>query len=153
MRIAIITGLLFVCFTYTSVADPAPVKVSLVSVCATNEGHPQKFFSEGLKNVTRAIAALDYDTFKKISSSEATIPFGEKTTFFINSTYSLVIEPTSIDNEGRIRMRTQVMMKPKNSKEKIKALDTVLVMAKGKQLNLGGLKLAEGDLIIVLSVK
>ena len=134
-------------------AEPAPVTVSLVAVRAANEGHARKVFGEGLEKVVQAIASLDYDSFSKVSASDATIPFGEKTKFFINSTYSLVIEPTAIDNEGRIRLHTQVMMKAKDRKENVKALDTVLVMAPGKQLNLGGLKLADGDLIIVLSVR
>ena len=138
----------------SSIAEPAQVDVSLVSVCGKNEGRAQKHYGAGLSTVKRAVAGLDYDTFTKVSSSEARIPFGERTTFFIDSTYSLVVEPLSIDNAGRVRLRTQVMMKSKkNPKESVKALDTVLVMAPGKQLNLGGLKLNDGELVIVLSVK
>ena len=103
--------------------------------------------------VKSAIASLSYDTFEKLGSSEATIPFGEKSTFFINQKYSLVVEPTAVDDQGRIRLKTQVMMKMKKGDETVKALDTMLVMAPGKHLNIGGLKLDDGDLIVVLSVR
>lgn len=153
MRAAVFTGFLALCFATTCLAEPAPVKVSLVSVCAKNDGRAQKVFGEGLSKVKRAIATLDFDTFTKISSSEATIPFGKKTTFFIDTDYSLVVEPTSIDDAGRIRIRTKVMKKSRDGKKDKVTLDTVLVMAPGKQLNLGGQKLADGVLIVVLSVK
>lgn len=154
MRNAALIGILSLLLVMPTYADPEPVQVSLVSVCGKNEGRQQKTFGEGLATVQRAVAPLDYDTFIKVSSSDATVPFGQQTTFYINSTYSLIVEPTSIDTSGRIRMRTQVMMKSKDeNKDMVKALDTVLVMAPGKQLNLGGLKLDDGDLIIVISVK
>jgi hypothetical protein len=154
VRTALFTGFILFFAANMAFADPAPVQVSLVSVCAKNEGRSHKYFEEGLAKVKQAVAPLSFDTFTKVSSAEATIPFGEKTTFFINGTYSLIIEPTSIDSNGRIRLHTQVMMKSTTKDEKkVKAMDTVLVMAPGKQLNLGGLKLADGELIIVLSVK
>ena len=156
MRIALLTCVLMLCFGLAVYADPAPVQVSVVSVRAVNEGHPQKVFGAGLETVKRAVGGLDYDTFSKVSSADATIPFGEKTTFFVNSKYSVLIEPTSVDGSGRVRLHTQVLMKSKDKnkdKVKVKALDTFLVMAPGKQMNLGGLKLTDGDLIIVLSVK
>ena len=154
MRVAVLTSLLTLCFGLAVFAEPAPVQVSVVAVRAVNEGHAQKVFGSGLEKVKRAVAGLDYDTFSKVSSSDATIPFGEKTTFFVNKTYSVMIEPTSVDGSGRVRLHTQVLMKSKDKKKKtVKALDTFLVMAPGKQMNLGGLKLADGDLIIVLSVK
>lgn len=135
-------------------AEPAPVAFSMVAVKASNEGVSPKRFGEGLEGVKSAIRSLNYDTYLKVSSSSATIPFGEKTTFFINDTYTLVVEPTAVDDRGRIRMNTVVMMKGKGTdKPPVKALDTVLVMAPGKHLNLGGLKLDGGDLIVVLSVR
>ncbi|MFP6597055.1 MAG: hypothetical protein VCC01_06325 [Candidatus Hydrogenedentota bacterium] len=152
MRVAVLTGFLALCVTTMSFAEPAPVKVSLVSVCAKNDGRTQKYFGEGLAKVKRAIAKLDFDTFTKVSSSERTIPFGEKSTFIIDSDYSLVVEPTSIDDAGRIRMRLKVLKKYGDDKKDKVTLDTVLVMAPGKQLNLGGQKLADGVLIVVLSV-
>ena len=74
----------------------------------------------------------------------------------LDESYSLIVEPTAVDKQGRIRLKTQVMMKKKSKDgvKLVKALDTVLVMAPGKRLNLGGLKLeGGGDLIIVLSVE
>ena len=135
-------------------AEPAPVAFSMVAVKASNEGVSPKRFGAGLEAVKPAIRSLNYDTYVKVSSYAATIPFGEKTTFFINDTYTLVVEPTAVDDRGRIRMNTVVMMKGKGrDQQPVKALDTVLVMAPGKHLNLGGLKLDGGDLIVVLSVR
>lgn len=137
-----------------ALANPAPVEFSMVAVKASNVGVSPKQFGAGLGKVKSAIQSLSYDTFEKISSSNATIPFGEKTEFFINQKYTLVVEPTAVDERGRIRMNTVVMMKSDREDGKlVKALDTVLVMAPDKHLNLGGLKLEDGDLIVVLSVR
>ena len=113
-----------------------------------------KTFDRGLESVKPAIASLSYDTFQKLGAAEAVIPFGKSSTFYINEKYSLIVEPTAVDDQGRVRLKTQIMMKSQKEEGKaIKALDTVLVMAPGKHLNLGGLKLPEGDLIVVLKVR
>ena len=126
MRVAVLTYVLTLCFGLAVFADPAPVEVSMVAVRGVNEGHTQKVYGSGLESVRRAVGALDYDTFSKVASSEAKIPFGEKTTFFVNKTYSVIIEPTSVDSYGRIRLHTQVMMKSKDKKKvNIKALDNL----------------------------
>ena len=153
-RLFAITLVLQLALLFPAFANPAPVEFSMVSVKASNVGVSPKQFSNGLGKVKSAIRALNYDTFEKISSSNATIPFGEKTEFFINQKYTLVLEPIAVDDRGRIRMSTVIMMKSdKDGGKMVKALDTVLVMAPDKHLNLGGLKLNDGDLIVVLSVR
>lgn len=152
-HLAFITALLWLSGLSYAMTDPAPVEITVVSVQASNKGTPHKTFSKGLEKVKSAIASLSYDTFEKIGSSNAVILFGEKTTFYINQRYSLVVEPTSIDDQGRIRLKTQILMQSKKDSDPVKALDTVLVMAPGKHLNLGGLKLTDGDLIVVMKVK
>lgn len=149
-----ISAVVYLLLLSPAYAQPAPVEFSMVAVKASNVGVSPKQFGPGLGSVRPAIQSLNYDTYEKISSSTATIPFGEKTTFYINKKYSLVVEPTAVDDRGRIRMNTQILMKSDKEKGKeVKALDTVLVMAPNKHLNLGGLRLEEGDLIVVLSVR
>ena len=137
---------------------PEPVEFTFVAIKASNvSGSAQKSYSKGLESVRRDIASLSYNTFEKKSAYSGTIPFGSKTKIPIDNTYSLIVEPTAVDQQGRIKLSTQVMMKKVGKDGKmvnVKALDTVLSMAPGKKLNLGGLKLKDGgDLLIVLSVK
>ena len=137
---------------------PEPVEFSFVAIKASNiSGVTQKAYSIGLEAVRQDIASLSYNSFEKKSAYSGTIPFGSKTKVPIDDTYSLIVEPTAVDQQGRIKLSTQVMMKKENKDGKVvnvKALDTVLIMAPGKKLNLGGLNLKDGgDLLIVLSVK
>ena len=144
-------------FSNVAMAEPKPVDFSFVAVKGSKTSTSgQKVFGKGLESVRRDIANLNYSNFQKLSAYSATINFGEPTKVPIDESYTLVVEPTAVDKQGRIRLNTQVMMKKKTKDgvKLVKALDTVLVMAPGKRLNLGGLKLKNGgDLIIVLSVK
>lgn len=152
-RLATIAAVFWLGLTPMVMAEPDPVEFTMVSVQASNRGTAQKTFDRGLETVKPAIASLSYDTFQKLGAAEAVIPFGKSSTFYINEKYSLVVEPTAVDDQGRVRLKTQIMMKSQEEGKSIKALDTVLVMAPGKHLNLGGLKLPEGDLIVVLKVR
>ena len=157
MRVLSIIVVVLLAFSSVAMAEPDPVEFSFVAVKGTTSGNQStKVFGPGLESVRHDIANLNYSNFQKLSSYSATINFGEPTTVPIDESYSLIVEPTAADKQGRIRLKTQVMMKKKSKDgvKLVKALDTVLVMAPGKRLNLGGLKLeGGGDLIIVLSVE
>jgi len=134
-------------------ADKAPVSVTMVAVQAKNEGRSVKFFGEGLQKVRSAVGGLGYDTFRKLSAIETTIPFNEETKLRINEHYSLYLTPVSVDAQGRIRMRARLTMTSREKKKTVNALDTVLTMAPGKHLNLGGLRLEDGELVVVLTAR
>ena len=137
--------------------EPAPAQFDFVAVKGTKEGNSsQKVFDKKLESVRKNIEKLNYSTFERIAYGGVKIPFGKPSTFMIDETYTLIVEPTAIDKEGRIRLKIQVMMK-KETKEgvkMVKALETIPLIAKDKRINIGGLKLkGGGDLILVLSVE
>lgn len=132
---------------------PATVTVSMVAVQATNEGRSEKYFGPGLEEVYRAVIGLDYDTFHRVKSGEAPAPFDQETQFFINDRYTLYVTPLEKGSDGRIRIRTRIAMATRDGTgQPVNALDTTLVMVPGRHLNLGGLRLDEGELIVVLTV-
>jgi hypothetical protein len=130
-----------------------PVTLSMVAVEARREGHPQKSFGPGLESVQRALAALNFDTFSRVSSAELPVPYGTEQQIHINSKYTLFVKPVSQTDDGRVRIRARITMKSRDGTQTVDALDTTLLIKPGTHLNLGGLKLESGELIVVVSVK
>ena len=56
-------------------------------------------------------------------------------------------------DDGRVRLRARITARSKDGKQTATALDTTLQIKPGAQMNLGGLRLDTGDLILVISVK
>lgn len=130
-----------------------PVSVSMVAVEGRREGRAQKYFDPGLESVRRALADLDFDTFYKIQNAQLPCPYGEEQKIYINKRYTLYITPESVRDDGRIRLRARVTMRSRDGTRDVDALDTTLLIAPGGHLNLGGMKLEQGELIVVISVK
>lgn len=126
--------------------------VMMVAVQATNEGRATKFFGPGLDKVRSALASFDYDTYTRITSTTKSIPIGKETRLIIDEHYTLIMDPISSVQDGRIRVKARILMKGKGGKI-VNALDTTLTMVLGKHLNLGGLRLPKGELILVLTVQ
>ena len=129
----------------------APVQISVVAIQALNEQRASKHFGPGLDRVRKAVSGLDYDSFYKVRSADVPAPYGEETKIFINNQYALFLSPVSRGPDGRIRIKARITMKVKE--KTVKALDTTLTMAPGGHLNLGGLRLERGELIVVISAK
>jgi len=129
------------------------VSVTMVAVQATREGHPQKSFGPGLEGVQRALAGLDFDTFVRVQSAEIPSPYGQEQTIHINTKYTLHVTPVSLQDDGRVRLRARITAKSRDGSQTVNALDTTLQIKPGMQLNLGGLRLDPGELILVISVK
>ena len=134
-------------------APAQPVSVTMVAVQATREGRPQKSFGPGLEAVQRALGGLDFDTFVRVQSAEIPSPFGEEQTIRINAKYTLHITPVSQQEDGRVRLRARITAVSKDGSQTVNALDTTLQIKPGMQLNLGGLHLDVGELILVISVR
>jgi hypothetical protein len=133
--------------------DGEPVSVSMVAVDARNENRSSQYFGPGLESSRKALSGLGYDTFLKVRSAEVPSPFGEEQKIYINDTYTLYVTPESVRDDGRIRLRARIEATSRDGKQKKNALDTTLLIAPGSYLNLGGLPLEEGSLILVISVK
>ncbi len=149
-------GLVIVAVSLLAADDnvPAePVSVTMVAVQATREGHAEKSFGPGLESVQRALTGLDFDTFVRVQSAEIPSPYGEEQTIHINPKYTLHITPVSQQDDGRVRLRARITAKSRDGSQTVNALDTTLQIKPGMQLNLGGLRLDTGELILVISVK
>lgn len=146
--------LLFVALAAAPEDVPAnPALVKMVAVQATNEGRGSKYFGEGLEGVRKSVIGLDYDTFHRVKATEKAAPYGLETKLPIDGRYTLCLTPVSVGADGRIRLKTRITMTSRNPERgTINALDTTLVMVPGKPINLGGLKLDIGELIVVLRV-
>lgn len=127
-----------------------PAQISVVAIQALNENRTVKHFGPGLSGVRRAVASLDYDSFYRLSSANVPAPYGEEIKIHINERYTLYLTPIARTETGRIRMKARITMKAPD--RAIKALDTTLTMLPGSHLNLGGLRLKRGELIVVISV-
>ena len=61
-----------------------------------------------------------------------------------------------LTNEQAIQILDNAVMQMRLTREEhvvmVKALDTTLTMTPGSRLNLGGLRLASGELVVVISV-
>lgn len=132
-----------------------PAKITVVAVQALNEGHDRKQIDPRLKGVKKAIERLDYDSFHQIKSVTKDMPYRTETKIEINDRYSLHLTPISKGPRGRVRVEAKILMAPRRKGGKpVEALSkTVLLMAPGKHINLGGLRLDQGELIIVLQVR
>lgn len=130
------------------------VEVSMVAVRATNEGRRATYFGPGLEGVKPALGPLHYDTYRQLRSGTVDVPLRKEQTFYINATYTLLITPLEIDERGRIQIKARITMPPENEDGTPRtALSTTFHISPGKQFNLGGLKLDDGDLIIVLTAR
>lgn len=130
-----------------------PVSVSMVAVQATRENRATISFGPGLETVQRALTGLDFNTFTRVQSAEVPSAYGKEQAIIINQKYTLYITPVSQQDDGRVRLRARITAVTKDGKQTVNALETTLQIKPGTYLNLGGLRLDAGELILVLSVK
>ena len=130
----------------------ARVQVNMVAVQALNEGRETQYFDPALLGIRQSIQGLDYDTFREVRTTNQSLKYDKETKITINERYTLCLKPVKKDDHGRIRVQARIEMAPRREGDAaINALsDTTLLMMPGKKLNLGGLKLEKGDLIVVL---
>lgn len=146
----------------THLEQPKAVTITMVAVQATNRPReqqafrqPQKQFDAALEGVRSAIEHLPYDTFRKVGSGKAVARTAEETRMGINDRYAVCVTPLSKDAEGRIRLKVRIEERiTKGSKTVTRnAIETTGALAPGKHLVLGGLKLDNGELVVVLSAE
>lgn len=126
-------------------------EISFWAVQATREGHADKVYGHGLEPVQSKLVDLPHDTFSLIVDGGLGANFGSKAEAVITPQYKLRIEPLD-EEDGRVRMRLVVEYE-KEPGRIINAVDTRIVLTPGKQVRLGGLKLDEGDLVIIFSAR
>jgi len=132
-------------------ATPPPVAISMVAVKAARVGHEKTQYGPGLESVRPALRDSKYDDYALITKSRASAPYGRQTQLRINSQYTLVITPESRERDGGIRADIRVEMAAKKPGDRpVNVISAKGVLAPGKPLRLGGPKVDNGDLIVIL---
>ena len=120
------------------------------------QGADTRFFEAGLESIRQYeyVNSLPYDTFHKVRSDSSAVELKEAANFVINDQYTLHLTPLNADPEGRIRVQVSIDEKStQNGQTRTRrALDTTSAIAPGKHLLLGGLPLAQGQLIVFVGV-
>ncbi len=133
-----------------------PVPLAVWAVQATDENREEPKVDPALSPVRDALRGLPFDTFQNLMHTRRDCPVGTKTEVRIDKRYTLVLKPLEHKEDGRVRLDVCVLMQPppKDGKkpEPIAALSTVLVLSPEQEVKLGGLKLDEGELVLILAV-
>jgi hypothetical protein len=128
------------------------VTLSVTAVRATTEGNRPKHFDQSVAPCRKSLVNLRYDTFRKLKVVTEAATFGKKTRIPLNDQYTLYLTPLERQKDGRVRVKATISMKKGPDDKVVNALETTLALPPGNPLNLGGMKLDKGDLVIVLSV-
>ncbi len=131
---------------------PAPVTVSVHAVAATREGRSEKYFDRGLESIRKAVAELEFDTYRLVKKHTVKAPLKKETAFVLNERYKFCITPLSKEADGRIRAKVRIeLLSPDRKKKPVNALVATCNIVQKSALKLR-LKQREGELIIVVSV-
>lgn len=131
-----------------------PLPTTNLAPSQRRDSGAQERFGPGLKEVRRALAGLDYKAFRRINRVEKSVKYLSEARVELNDRYAMYVKPMSRDERGRVRLNVRVEMAPKKKGEKpINVVsNTTIALVPGKQANVGGMRLEEGELIVVLWV-
>jgi len=146
------TAVLFIAF-FSFGAWSEQVELSMTALMATNEGRTVKYIDPSLNKIRHAVEHLDYDTFKKLTATETSLTYGKETKLRINDRFTLGLTPEKKDSKGRVRVHAIIEAASSDGKRKKKALDSMLILAPGKPINLAIVGSEDGGLFVVLVAK
>lgn len=130
------------------------VRVDVVAVHAFSENRGARVFDKDLQELKEALSDLDYDTFRRLSATTLRAGLNEEATYQINSRYKLCVKPLSREPSGQVRLNVRVEMKTGAAGAKpVNAITTTLLISPDKKLKLRGLKLDNGELVVVLMLR
>lgn len=118
---------------------------------APSEG--ARTFDAGLEPLRPALADLDYDTFQKVSISRLPVAFNEETHIEVTPEYMLHVTPISVEKNGMIRLNVRLELHSKQEgRPSRNAIATTLVTSPNRLFKLRGLKMENGELVVVMKV-
>lgn len=133
---------------------PPPTNIDVYAVYATHEPGDKTYFDPGLDPIRNAVADLGFNHYKKLEAKTITATFNKETEISVNPRYTLCIEPLNKDDDGRIRLNVRVAIAPRFEHEPPRnAVQTTIVMAPGSQFKFRGLKMDQGELVLILALK
>lgn len=137
-----------------------PVKQTLAFqiyvVKATKENKEKQTTNAIPAEVSKTLENLNYRHVTLIKSPRFTTAFGEAFQFDIDNRYVVSITPLGKADATRFRIRVLIeenMPMPDGTVQKRKALESVGAVVPGKFLSFCGLKLEEGELVLVVSIQ
>lgn len=131
-------------------AVPQPDKVRMVAVQAQNKGQQDRQIAQELNPLKGILERLPYDTFDQVSAQEQTLVPGQKTQMPINDIYSLFVKPEDTTEAGGVKLEARIEMLQNGAL--VNALKTSCNAAPGKALVFRGMKLNEGELVVVMTL-
>ena len=150
-------GALCVFVAAMTAAPPEPggevVCFSVWGVQVIKTGQTPKQFDAAAAPVRRAVEDLPYDVFRGIYTGETKVRPGAEARLAVNSAYTLVItcQERRGQNAAHIDIAVELVATPSDAPAR-RALQTSMTVCTGRKVRLGGLKLDEGDLVIVLEM-
>ena len=106
-----------------------------------------------LESLRPALADLDYDTFKKVSISRLPVTFNEETNIEVTPEYVLHVTPLSVEKNGMVRLNVRLELRSKQEgRPPRNAIATTLATAQNRLFMLRGLKMENGELVVVMKV-
>lgn len=152
----------------TRAVPTARVSVMLVAVRATHQGHEERQFDSSIASIKETVKDLkQFDDFRKLRTLKTVAPYGKDTKIALDNEYTLLLTPIERASHNRIRCNVRVQMRVEKEPEKKQKDDSegetdepkykevlrcTLVALSGKPFKVGGLKLEEGQLVLVLTL-
>ena len=120
---------------------------------STAQAEVRRTFDEGLESLRPALADLDYDTFQKVSISRLPVVFNEETHIEVTTEYVLHVTPLSVEKNGMIRLNVRLELRSRQEgRPPRNAIATTLVTSPNRLFKLRGLKMENGELVVVMKV-
>ena len=148
-----------ICFFVASVSSvppnggAEPVQFSVWAVQGLKTGQTPKQFDAAAEPVRRAVEDLPYDVFRGIYSGGTAVAPKTASRLELNASYTLVItcQERKGNNAAHIDIAVELLSTQAGAPPR-QALQTSMTVCTGRKVRLGGLKMAEGDLVIVLEM-
>jgi hypothetical protein len=122
-------------------------------VQALKTGSAEKQFDGGAQAVRKAVEDLPYDTFRTVYSGTAAVAPGAESRITLNDTYALLLQCRSRDGKDTAHLDITVEIPPGSpGGPPRKAVQSCMVVCAGKRVRIGGLKMTEGEMVVVLEM-
>ena len=134
--------------------EETPPLVSIWAVQATDESREEPHFDRGLEDIRSTVSSLRYDTYRNIKFTRERMAIDSETRLRINDRYTLYITPLAYENNGQVRLQLRMEMQPRDrDKDPVVVLQSRQLLAPNRKMIIGGPRLEEGDLVIVLETQ
>lgn len=131
-----------------------PVTIALWAVQASTEGREEPHFDRGLAEIREAVADLSFDTYRALKTGRERLAIGQERRIPLNQTYALRLNALSRERDGRIRLEVRVEMQPPEPGSRVvNVISTRIMLAPGKKITIGGARLEQGELVVVLEAR